>query len=221
VNFGLDKERLSRVVLEGAVQPVNTILPPGMPGFRADVSPFRFDLDAARRELSASRYGGAEALPPVTLHVSGEGGGAPVMEAVADFLHESIGMSIVIEQSPWQDFQRELEAGVYPVFVLGWAADYPDPQDFLDLLFHSRSPLNHTGYGDAEVDRLLEAARLERDDDARLALYADAERRILDDAPWLPLYTGIDTWLVASYVEGFEVPSIVRPRMANVSVGRP
>ena len=112
--------------------------------------------------------------------------------------------------------QAEIDAGTYGMFLLGWAADYPDPQDFLDLLFHSASPLNDTGYADPDVDAWLEAARIERDETVRLDLYRKAERRVLEAAPWVPLYGGADTWLVAPYVRGFSVPSLVRPRLAEI-----
>jgi oligopeptide transport system substrate-binding protein len=214
-NLALDKRRLAEVVMQGAVRPIDTILPPGMPGYQADLVPYPFDPAAARAELAASRYGGPDGVPAVTLDVAGEGG-APVAEAVADFISATLGVAVTVEQTPWQTYQGELDAGAYDMFMLGWAADYADPQDFLDVLFHGGSPLNHGGYANDEVDALLEAARVESDQARRLALYNQAEGRILDDAPWLPLQTGVDTWLVAPNVHGFTLPAIVRPRMARV-----
>ncbi len=219
-NLALDKERLARVVLQGGVTPAWGILPPAMPGFTPDVSPFRFDPAAARAELAQSRYGSGEQLPPVTLFSSGEGGVDPTLSAVADFLGETLGVAIAFEQAPYETFQRELEAGRYGLYALGWSADYPDPQDFLDLLFHSGSPLNSSGYGKAAVDALLEAARTEADPDQRLALYRQAERLILEDGAWLPLFHSEDRWLVAPDVRGFTVPPIVLPRLAGVWLDR-
>ena len=74
----------------------------------------------------------------------------------------------------WADADPYLEAGVYAMYSLGWSADYADPQDFLDVLFHSESSLNHSDYARAEVDALLEAARVELDEARRLARYAEA-----------------------------------------------
>lgn len=216
-NFALDRERLAEVVLGGGVRPAGTILPPGMPGYRAANSPYTFDPERARAELAQSRYGGPDGLPPITLFTSGEGGD-PVAEAVADLLGEALEVEVRVEQAPWETFQDEVDAGRYPLFMLGWSADYADPQDFLDVLFHSRSPLNHSGYANPVLDALLEAARVEQDQARRLDLYAQAERMILEDGVWVPLYTGVDTWLVAPYVHGFSLPSIVVPRMGAVWV---
>ena len=73
----------------------------------------------------------------------------------------------------------------YQMFSLGWIADYPDPENFLDLLFHGESQNNHTAYSNPEVNRLLEEARTERDRERRFEIYNQAEQMILDDAPWV------------------------------------
>jgi ABC-type oligopeptide transport system substrate-binding subunit len=216
LNLALDKERLARVVLQGGVVPAEGILPPGLPGTVIGSGPLHFDEAAARRELAASRYGGPEQLPPLTLYGSGEGGANPMLSAVADYLHQTLGVSVTVEQAPYDTFQEELQEGRYGMYALGWAADYPDPQDFLDLLFHSQSLLNQTGYANPAVDRLLEEARVETDAAKRLALYSQAHQLILADAPWVPLYHGSDRWLVAPEVQGFSVPPIVLPRLARV-----
>ncbi len=216
LNYALDKERLARVVLRGGVRPAYWILPPTMPGHDPAVQAYRFDLEAARRELAASRYRTAARLPPLVFHVSGEGSGDPVAMAIAELLEDALGITVTVEQAPWETFQTEVEAGAYGMYLLGWEADYPDPQDFLDVLFYSKSPLNHTGYADEEVDRWLVAARTEADDEARLALYRKAEERILADAAWLPLFTGFESWLVAPYVRGLELTPLVMPRLGRV-----
>lgn len=212
----LDREWLASVVLRDAVAPLGTILPPGMPGYDPSAATLDHDLEAARRELAASRYGSADALPPITWVTPDGGGGSPAVQAVVERFREDLGVAIEIEQAPWDLFNAELDAGRYQGWFLGWSADYADPQDFLDVLFHGDSPLNASGYAEPEVDALLEAARVEPDPDARLDAYHRAERRILTDSPWLPLYHGVETWLVSPDVRGFVLPPVIVPRLARV-----
>lgn len=212
----LDREWLATVVLRGAVAPLGTILPPGMPGYDPSAATLAHDLAAARRELAASRYGGAAGLPPITWVTPDGGGGSPAVQAVVERFREDLGVAIEVEQAPWDLFNAELDAGLYQGWFLGWSADYADPQDFLDVLFHGGSPLNASGYAEPEVDALLEVARIEPDPAKRLATYHRAERRILADAPWLPLYHGVETWLVSPDVQGFILPPVIVPRLAGV-----
>ncbi|MEO8082199.1 MAG: peptide ABC transporter substrate-binding protein [Ardenticatenales bacterium] len=217
-SLAVDKERIASIVLGGAVRPVDTILPPGMPGFDPLRSPLRHaPADGprlARAELAASRY--AAGLPPITITASGGGGNSPSTLAVVERWRTVLGANVTVEQTPWDTFQSEVDGGAYQAWVLGWVADYPDPQNFLDVLFHSGSPLNATHYRNADVDRWLEAARTEATVDRRLDLYGRAEAQILSDAPWLPLMSGIETWLVSPAVHGFTVPPIVVQRLGRI-----
>jgi oligopeptide transport system substrate-binding protein len=213
IQLAVDRDWLARVALKNAVRPLGTILPPGMPGYAAERAPAA-DPHAARAALEASRW--TRSARPLVLSTPGDGGVDPVVAAVADSVSRTLGIRLVVEQSPWPQFQQELSAGVYDMWMLGWSADYPDPQDFLDVLFHSAAPLNSTGFADDAVDELLEQARTTVDLAERLALYGQAETRILAAAPWVPLYTGLDVWLVKPYVRGFMVPSITMPRLAAV-----
>src|SRR3989337_165736 len=66
--------------------------------------------------------------------------------------------------------------------MTGWCADYPDPENFADILFHSASPQNFGGFDSPELDALLEQARGEGDVVGRLALYGQIEQMLVDEA---------------------------------------
>jgi ABC-type oligopeptide transport system substrate-binding subunit len=103
-------------------------------------------------------------------------------------------------------------------FTIGWIADYPDPEDFLDILFHSRSNLNHMHYSNPDVDRLLEEARVETSTARRMQLYAQAEETIVADAPWVPLWHSVDYVLTKPYVKGAVYAAAIFPWLSNVSL---
>ncbi|MFW6174540.1 MAG: peptide ABC transporter substrate-binding protein, partial [Chloroflexota bacterium] len=104
-------------------------------------------------------------------------------------------------------------------FGQGWGADYPDPQDFLDILFHSESSANTGNYENPQVDRLLEQARTEPDVDERMRLYQEAEQMIVNDAAWLPLWWDTQGLaLVQDYVHSYTFPRMSRPYLADVWV---
>ena len=91
------------------------------------------------------------------------------------------------------------------MYYMGWVADYPHPQDFLDILFHSGADNNHGEYSNLEVDTLLERAGSEQDKESSLALYQQAEQKLVDDAACIPLWFGQSYVLVKSYVKGYQL----------------
>jgi oligopeptide transport system substrate-binding protein len=209
----IDRERLSRIVLDGAVKTAAGIVPPGMPGYRSGNEPLHYDpAAAARRPVDWALV----TASPIYLTIPGDGAAAPTADAIAEDLRVNLGLDVRVEMASWDLFQREVRDGAYQMWMLGWVADYPDPQNFLDLLFHSEADLNVTGYANDVVDSLLERARQELDPQARMDLYSEAERTILIDAPWVPLHHATEVWLVKPYVHNFSVPPIVRPRLAEI-----
>jgi peptide/nickel transport system substrate-binding protein/oligopeptide transport system substrate-binding protein len=105
---------------------------------------------------------------------------------------EAAGLDVARKGYEWNTYIRKASTGTEgDLFLTGWLADYPSPDDFLYLLFHSGSSgagSSWTYYANPEVDRLLEEARATLDETKRLGLYAQAEKTILADAPVIPLY---------------------------------
>jgi ABC-type oligopeptide transport system substrate-binding subunit len=106
------------------------------------------------------------------------------------------------------------------MFSLGWIADYPDPQNFLEIKLHSQSADNETKYLNPEVDDLLDRAKTETDEVERIRLYQEAEKLIIEDSPWVPLFHGQDSVLIKPYVKNFINAPFVIPRMRYVSIER-
>ena len=143
---------------------------------------------------------------------------SPVSGAVVAMLEENLQLDIRVEQVAWGDFLQDLNEARYMLYAGGWIADYPDPQNFVDLLFHSASTQNHTGYANAEVDRLLEQARVETEHEARMALYQEAELLILEDAPWIPLVHRVSYTLVKPWVQGYQASPSLYPWLKDISL---
>ena len=123
------------------------------------------------------------------------------------FLGICVGMQLMAE--------RSAEHGEFG--GLGWIADYPDPENFLDVLFHSESTNNQSEYMNREVDRLLEQARVEQNETVRFQLYHQLEELIVEDAPWVPLWHSNGGYiLVKPNVENFFVFPLIIPKYRYV-----
>ena len=220
LNYAIDKEAIARDVLAGMVVPAKGILPPGFPGYNPDLSGYEFNPEKARQLLSESKYGpDLENLPPIILTVSGSFGSSVGldMEVILEMWRDILGVEVEIQQTEFATYLQDLVKRRFEMFHIGWIADYPDPENFLDLLFHTESSNNHTAYTNPEVDRLLEMARVEPQEEVRHQLYHQAEEMIVSDAPWIPLwYSGEQFVLIKPYVQDYKLTQLIIPKLRFV-----
>ena len=129
-----------------------------------------------------------------------------------------LGGEVAMQQVEWATYLQDRNQNKFQAFAgLGWEADYPDPQDFLDILFHSESSINHGGYSNPAVDAVLEDARIEPDAAKRVALYNEAEKLIVEEAAWVPLwFTGENYVLITPDVGGYRVTPMIGPQTSHI-----
>jgi ABC-type oligopeptide transport system substrate-binding subunit len=220
-NYALDREKIASVTLKKTVVKADSILPPGMPGQNDKVKGLDFDVSRARQFIAESSYRDVKNFPEIVLTIMGNRAAAPPeVAAMAAMYKQNLGVDIRIRQMDRDTFLDTLakKRELFQMYYSGWVADYADPQNFLDVLFHTDSTENHMQYTSPEVDRLLERARAERDTTTRWRLYSDAESQILKDAPWVPLWHSKQYILVKPYVQGYSAPPVVAPWLRAVSI---
>lgn len=226
MNMAIDKDTITRNVLLGLRTPAYGVLPVGFPGHDPDLEGLRFDPEQARRFLEQSKYADPDTRPRIVLTLRSTGGSiGPEFETLIEMWRQNLGVEVEIQRVEWATYLQDLfsDDRKYQSFAIGWTADYPDPQNFLDILFHSASDSNLTGYSNPEVDGLLEQARVEQDERRRIDLYHRAEQEIVNDAPWLPLWYGrkLDLFgdqfvLVKPYVKGYVPTPMILPKLKYV-----
>ena len=220
LNHAIDKQEIATIVLGDQVVPANGILPPGFPGFFENLKGYEFDPDKARRLLQESSYGADLAsMPPVTITTAGSFGATVSldMEVILQMWEKNLGIQAEFQQTEFATFLKDLHKRRFQMFDIGWIADYPDPENFLDILFHSESSNNHTNYNNPQVDALLEQARTETDELVRYQIYNQVEQQIIDDAPWVPLwYSGEQYVLIKPSVKDYLLPPLYIPRLRYV-----
>ena len=220
LNLAIDKREIATIVLGDQVVPAKGILPPGFPGFSELVSGYEFDPIKAKQLLLESKYGNdLDNLPPITITTPGSFGAnvSLDMEVVLAMWEKNLGITTEFQQTEFATFLKDLNKRRFQMFDIGWIADYPDPENFLDILFYSDSSNNHTNYNNPEVDALLEKARVETDETLRFSIYNEVEQTILDDAPWIPLwYSGERYLLVKPNVHDYLLTPLIIPKLRHV-----
>ncbi len=221
-NYALDKELLIETFSGGDALVATGSLPPGMPGYTADPTRgYPFDPAKANQLLDEAGYADRSTFPLLTYTTSGYGDVSGYVTAVISLWQETLGVTIqpvVIDPFIYYD---ELYAGnTGNIYGSGWCADYADPQNFLDILYHSDSPQNVGRYVNSQTDALLEQARVEPNVVARLAQYAEIERLIVADAPVVFVSHGLQAALISPDLDGFMLTPLGVRQWHRVGVNR-
>jgi oligopeptide transport system substrate-binding protein len=224
-NRAIDKSALVRVALRGLGSPAHTFLPPGMPGSVAGSRrPTPFNAAAARQLLAQAGFPNGEGFPNVTMNFNARSDFQAVAEFVQSELRKNLNVNITLRPRPATVFNSELgdPAKRPPMSLYSFGLDYPDPQEQHEYLGVSGPSgfANYAAYKNPRFDRLIATANRTVNFRTRMRLHRQAENIYLNDAPIVPLYNTIATWLAKPNVRGFTVTPLYMTRWNNVSVRR-
>lgn len=179
----------------GRVMPADGPVPPVMRRMDPGKTLFPFDVERAQVLMKAAGYpGGRDPQTGRRLELTLELGTAgsdtrETAEVMASFM-ERIGIVVRPSFNNWPAFLKKIEQRQAQMFLLTWVADYPDPENFLQLFYgpNETPGANRTNYKNVKFDRFYEAAAKLPDGPERDALHAAMERVVMEDCPWLFLH---------------------------------
>jgi len=202
--MALNREAWVADVLQGLGSPTLTWIPPGYPGYDAEENRWGFDVEAAKAALAESSYGSVEALPAITATFGDTPRNRTRWEWLAAQWKENLGVDIKldpVEPTTFTALTKDI-ATAPQMFILGWCADYPDPQNWLSVYWKTGGFGERIAYSNPEFDALVDAADTEPDPAKRAQLYADAQKLLTDGAPVAFMYNNVNTYLVKPWVTG-------------------
>ncbi len=178
------------------IQAANGPVPPALAGHLEDASPFAYDPDRARALLAEAGY--PDGIDPetgrpleITLTI-GSADNAEIRqssELFASFMRE-IGVDFQLEYMHWPAFLQKVDRRDVQIYRLGWIADYPDAQNFLQLFYgpNSSPGSNHSNYDNPAYDRLYEQLRTLPASEEKTRLVKEMGRMLVEDCPWIFLH---------------------------------
>ncbi len=201
-NHAIDRQKIIDSLLEGraisAAGPVPPVLLPPPAGY--EYNPGR------SRELLAET--GLKLPLRVKLLLKSDREVLSTAEVIQDYLRK-VGIELTLVQREWSSFKEAINQGDFDLFYLSWWADYPDAENFLYPTFYSSNwgpEGNRARFRDVRVDELLRRARETVDPAAGLSLYASAQRRVVELAPWVFLWHKKEYVITSSRVEDYRIP---------------
>ena len=190
---------IDRVTKNG--QPAQGFLPPGIEGYPYEER-YVYDPEAARALMAEAGYPGGEGFPVLTFISTQSDNAKLFAEILQNVWQEELGIEVRIESKEWQVLIAEMDEGNFDIFQLSWIGDFIDPSTFLKIMI-SGGGNNRTGFADPLYDALIQRATREADRTARFALLAEAEKRLMDARPIIPLTWSRNLYLIHPDVRGW------------------
>jgi ABC-type transport system substrate-binding protein len=220
MNYAINKQELADKLYSGAGVPEMGVLPPTSWAFNPDIKGYPFDVDKAKALLKDSGYDGSPlTLDTYTVARGYNPQGDKLAQAVQQYLGDA-GINTEIKTGEWTQYRADRRAAKLNIAFGGWQADTGDPENFLGVFFNSanKGGVNTSFYGVPEVDQLLNAANEESDTAKRKDLFNQAERHIVDDAPWLFIGHMKQQVAIRKRVQGFVMQPTYIYYFGNVSL---
>ncbi|PKB65096.1 MAG: hypothetical protein BZY82_09620 [SAR202 cluster bacterium Io17-Chloro-G3] len=217
--LAIDREKLIEDLFTGSREVAQGFMPQGLPGFDPSILAIPYDPGEALRLLAKSSYGGAEGLPPIIYTTSGVVVEGSTVDILLKMWKKNLGIQVqprVLDETTYFYYLSQRRDNMYDY---GWIADYPDPHNFMDVLFHSGAENNVGKFSNSKVDTLLEKARVEQDNQVRYDLYRKAEKLVVDEAAAIPLNFGRSYIATKPYVKGLVFTPLGMMDLKGVTLG--
>jgi peptide/nickel transport system substrate-binding protein/oligopeptide transport system substrate-binding protein len=210
--FAINKEQIDREVFQGMDSITDRIIPLGIPGSSPAQIPYSYNPERAKELLSEAGFPEGKGIPPLEFWSASK---AEMNQRELEVVRSNLvktGINLQIRyETNWKKFEEAMILYKTPMFRYAWYADIPDPDNFLGILFHSKSKYNFMGYHHAEVDKILDAAKKEVNVLKRVDLYRKAEEMIMEDAVIVPTINHIFQQAFQLNVRGVEVNALGGP----------
>ncbi len=208
ISIAMDYEEQISIFRNGRGIPAQGPLPPGIFGFhegQAGINPYVYDwvngapkrksIDEARKLMNEAGYpNGVDAVSGKPLQINFE---TPAtgseQKARLDWMvkqFNKLNIQLVIRATDYNRFQEKMRKGDAQLYEWGWNADYPDPENFLFLLYGPNKKVGHDGenssnYDSPEFNRLFERMKNMDNTPERAAIIDQITEIVRRDAPWV------------------------------------
>lgn len=203
----IDKQALIDTTWAGTGIVANSVVPPGMLGYQADLNPAPFDEAKAKEYLatclSELGFSDVSQVPKLKFIFNSGAGHDDRVAYMAQKWSEILGLQFDIQGFEWSTFLTTRHDLQFDIARNAWGQDYPHPNNFLNDLFRCGGGNNDEGYCNEQFDALIDQAAAEPDAAKQEALYNQAQTILMEDQPIIALRWPEARYTVKPYVKGW------------------
>ena len=214
-NLAIDKKEIIEL-LQGGQTVLGGWIPKGLFGYDSTLG-LNFDPKTALSLLDLAGYKDRTQFPRVVISYNTNEDHKRIAENIQAQLKKNLNIQVELSNQEWKSYLYSLKTGEQEIYRLGWFADYPDPDTFMNLMT-SYSDNNHTYWVNNRYDVLVDKASSLPNGETRLKLYLEAQNILTkEEVPVIPLYSSQSHWLISDRVSQFPLNVMSQIQFKNVS----
>jgi ABC-type transport system substrate-binding protein len=221
-SMAIDREGITQAIFNGTRAPAYSAISPVVDGSREDACGYcEYKPDEAKALLEET---GFDTSQPVDLWFNAGAGHDAWVQAAGNNLRDNLGITYKLQGGlQFAEYLPKADAkGFTGPFRLGWAMDYPSPQNYLEPLYSSEAlPPNGSNtafYSNPEFDELIEEGNTAEDNEAAIEAYQAAEDVLLEDMPIAPMFFGKIQGVHSEKVGDVLIDAFTQVRVEDVTV---
>lgn len=223
-NYAIDRDKIGREILRNQYDELGYygIVPPIQKDFRGydfksvKANGYTFDPVKAKKLMAEAGYPKGEGFGSLTLRFNIGDINSAVADEFAQQIFQILGINVNIDGSTFEQLNEDATIGRGDVFRTAWAADYPNPETFLNIFYGKHiskdttvfSNINQSKYVNPKFDQLFEQAKIADNIVEKMNLFSKAEIELLKNPPMIPLWYNGDMQIVYSYVRNLHFNSL-------------
>ncbi|MBK24853.1 MAG: hypothetical protein CME70_12715 [Halobacteriovorax sp.] len=216
ISLAIDIDEYNKLFYNGTGLSAQSIIPPGLSGYKKDFkNPWKGkNIEKAKEQLALAGYPNGKGLPRITLDTMNK---THHRQQAEYFKKELAAAGIKIEtiSSTFPEFKRRIQNREVMLLTYGWIGDYPDAENFFQLLYGPNKPpgTNYAGYNDEEFNKLYKTSTVMAPSEKRKELYEKMNLMVADTVPWVYLihlqeyflfHDHLKNFLKSDFIYGFE-----------------
>ena len=206
LSLATDGKRLNEVVLKDAYFNSVSIVAPGIPGQKKE-NALGYDVAKAKQLMTEAGFPDGKGWPAnVKFTFVGDAAESKALaEAVQGIWKSALGIDIVLdpmEAKAFDNWRSTRKDQPFHFYMNGWGSDYEDPNNWYNMLFHSKADFYYAHWKNAEFDKLVDSGLSENDPAKRKALYESADKILNTEAGYITVYHWARFDLIKPYISG-------------------
>ena len=191
IAYALDRQPMIEFLWRGEAQPARSILPPQSWAYEGNVPSYDHNPDKARELLDAAGYREVNGVRfHITMKTSTDENTRLMVAVIQQQLRE-VGIALDLRSFEFATFFADVTHGEFQLYGLRWIGGNEDP-DIFEYAFHSAkfppNGANRGYYSNPRLDALIDQARREVDPSVRKPIYAEVQRILAEELPYIDLW---------------------------------